>query len=189
MNDDEQKDLFENLEQLPPNMQRLIDKFNDEQERIDLYHACRRFLVKAQALGYTFEYGLDGEPYDLRELSEPISKAAEFKRNDHWTLVRTMDGNGEDHRFLVREATINQDGDLSLQFLENGNPRRPKWLTFDEERLSVLTVDYVPEDSERLREILLTQKPHTDTGTIPAIPYPYSLDLDDDFDEPGPSPG
>ena len=32
------------------------------------YKQCEAFLKEVQALGYTFEYGLDAEPYGLRKI-------------------------------------------------------------------------------------------------------------------------
>lgn len=62
-------DLFECHEQLPGELQDLIARYSDllETGEIDRYEVCREFLEKVQPLGYSFEYGLDGEPYGLRQ--------------------------------------------------------------------------------------------------------------------------
>jgi len=59
------KDLFETPEVLPIEIIDLMNEFN-ECER--LYSETEIFLKKCLKLGYTFDYGLDGMPYDLRIL-------------------------------------------------------------------------------------------------------------------------
>ena len=44
------------------------DILNGFDENKDGYKECRRLLTELRPLGYTFEYGLDAEPYDLKKL-------------------------------------------------------------------------------------------------------------------------
>lgn len=64
-NEDE-VDLFEYYEELPQEMKDVLSKYFEESE-LD-YIQCEAFLKEVQALGYTFEYGLDAEPYGLRKM-------------------------------------------------------------------------------------------------------------------------
>lgn len=57
------EDLFYNTDQLPTEVIQAIDSF-DENE--DTYFECERILKEVEALGYTFDYGLDGVPFNLR---------------------------------------------------------------------------------------------------------------------------
>lgn len=59
------KDLFETPEKLPIEIIDLIDDFN-KYER--LYSECKIMLKKCLKLGYTFDYGLDGIPFNLKKL-------------------------------------------------------------------------------------------------------------------------
>ncbi|WP_166256075.1 hypothetical protein [Marinobacter salicampi] len=65
MCDEDEADLFESPELLPDDMQALIEHYSREIENRDPYEVCREFLADAQQRGYTFEYGLDGQPYGL----------------------------------------------------------------------------------------------------------------------------
>jgi hypothetical protein len=62
----ERKDLFENYKDMPDNLKVICDKWGTRfaNEGSD-YIKCAQFLKEVEAIGYTFEYGLDAEPYDL----------------------------------------------------------------------------------------------------------------------------
>jgi hypothetical protein len=66
--DRSKEDLFENPELLPIEMQSLIEHYNGEIENRDPYQVCRDFEADANRLGYTFDWGLDGQPFGLRKL-------------------------------------------------------------------------------------------------------------------------
>jgi hypothetical protein len=57
--------LFEIPEKLPVEIIDLIDDFN-KYER--LYSECEILLKKCEKLGYTFDYSLDGMPFNLQKL-------------------------------------------------------------------------------------------------------------------------
>ena len=58
------KDLFEHHEELPLPIQTVINN----QGEIEDYDDCRELLAKLEVFGYTFEYGLDSVPYNLRKV-------------------------------------------------------------------------------------------------------------------------
>ncbi len=68
--DDTPIDLFEHPDKQPPELAAIVEKFNvrfiDEGEN---YILCSEFLTAVEAIGYTFDYYLDAEPYDLREVT------------------------------------------------------------------------------------------------------------------------
>lgn len=57
------EDLFENPQTLPQHIQTIVYDFGEEG-----YKECEAMLEKLKPLGYTFEYGLDGIPYNLRKI-------------------------------------------------------------------------------------------------------------------------
>jgi hypothetical protein len=57
-----QKDLFEHYETLPDEVRAIIDTM--EQSYQSLLEAERSM----NKIGYSFEYGLDAEPYNLRKI-------------------------------------------------------------------------------------------------------------------------
>ena len=58
-------DLFEQYETLPKEVQNIISTFVDE-----TYLECERLLKELEPYGYTFEYGLDAQPYNLHKIGE-----------------------------------------------------------------------------------------------------------------------
>lgn len=58
-------DLFENYNDMPSNLMAVIEKY-DNTDGLS-YNECAAMLIDVEAIGYTFEYGLDGIPYDLKK--------------------------------------------------------------------------------------------------------------------------
>lgn len=58
-------DLFEYYTYLPENVTQVIDKY--EGDYMD-YKICEAMLKELNAFGYTFDYGLDAEPFNLRRI-------------------------------------------------------------------------------------------------------------------------
>ena len=70
------KDLFETPELIPTNVMLVLNSINDE---IDTYKELSRILSEVEKLGYTFDYGLDGEPYGLRLISVKLTDLIGFE--------------------------------------------------------------------------------------------------------------
>lgn len=58
-------DLFERYEQLPQQVIVIMEKFCDQEND---YYTCKRLVIDLEKVGYSCEYGLDAEPYDLRKI-------------------------------------------------------------------------------------------------------------------------
>lgn len=61
-------DLFDQWELQPEALQEVTSHYGtllEESER-DGAELCREFLAAVERQGYTFEYGLDCQPYDLK---------------------------------------------------------------------------------------------------------------------------
>jgi len=64
-------DLFENFDAMPQELREICESYSDSLENCEnLYAMCKEFLAKVEAIGYTFEYGLDGIPFDLKRIDE-----------------------------------------------------------------------------------------------------------------------
>jgi hypothetical protein len=60
-------DLFENYNAQPPTLRKVCDFYSDlMEEQGYTYTRCEEFLKQVEKLGYTFEYGLDAMPCNLR---------------------------------------------------------------------------------------------------------------------------
>jgi predicted acetyltransferase len=58
-------DLFEEMDNLPEEVQAVLRKYSTEDET---YTNAESMLSDLESLGYTFEYGLDAVPYNLRKI-------------------------------------------------------------------------------------------------------------------------
>lgn len=56
--------LFSNYELLPDHIEKIINSYNENK---DPYKECRRLLKELKPHGYTFEYYLDGVPFNLKK--------------------------------------------------------------------------------------------------------------------------
>jgi hypothetical protein len=61
----DQEDLLNDYENLPEDLKAILETFNEDEER---YSECARIQAELEQIGYTYDYGLDGEPYHLRKL-------------------------------------------------------------------------------------------------------------------------
>lgn len=76
-------DLFEDYEDQPQEVSAILSKYELEDNDYDV---LEELLAELKEIGYTFEYGLDGEPYDLRKIgqkgkSEFYAKGGEMKQD------------------------------------------------------------------------------------------------------------
>lgn len=61
------KDLFETPELIPNEVQAILETFNED-DCPNTYLELARLVNLIEPLGYTFDYGLDAEPYGLRPI-------------------------------------------------------------------------------------------------------------------------
>jgi hypothetical protein len=67
MADDEGVDLFEDYEDQPEQVQAILAKYELEDND---YNTLNELKAELEEIGYTFEFGLDAEPYDLRKVGQ-----------------------------------------------------------------------------------------------------------------------
>lgn len=58
-------DLFQNFSDLPENVQSVINRYNHDNLN---YSIVEQFLKELEVIGYTFEYGLDSIPFNLKKV-------------------------------------------------------------------------------------------------------------------------
>lgn len=75
------KDLFETPELIPHEVQNILESFNEEECPND-YRDLERLLKLIEPLGYTFDYGLDAEPYDLRPIDIQLNQIEGYADNN-----------------------------------------------------------------------------------------------------------
>jgi ppGpp synthetase/RelA/SpoT-type nucleotidyltranferase len=97
----EEVDLFEDYDNIPDDVQKVLDKHSDAFESGDS-RMLKKALIDMERIGYTFEYGLDGVAYNLRkmakggymakggQLSDAQKKALTFLSNPNTYAWKTL---------------------------------------------------------------------------------------------------
>jgi len=95
-------DLFEDYDNIPPKLQAVLDKYEYAFQDGD-YRDLEKALKAVNAMGYTFEYYLDGQAYDLRKIGQKgKSEVEEYSK-----------GGGIDyHKFYEVSASTKNGYDL-----------------------------------------------------------------------------
>lgn len=92
-------DLFEDYENIPPKLQEVLDKHQEAFENGE-YRDLEKALKEVNSIGYTFEYYLDGQAYDLRKIGEK--------------------GKSETEEYATGGGVENQKGYIVFMPIENG---------------------------------------------------------------------
>ena len=119
---DEGVDLFEDYENIPSQVQEILDKHEQGFEDGD-YDELKRAKEHLEKIGYTFEYYLDGQAYDLRKIGEKgksegmgmnattalMAKGSEIAEKQF--LSKDLSGRGE-RSYTLTESHIRKTWDL-----------------------------------------------------------------------------
>jgi hypothetical protein len=66
-------DLFENYDKQPKKLAEIVENYMSKFDEGDYdYQDSKNFLKEVEAVGYTFDYGLDNEPYGLRPIGTKL---------------------------------------------------------------------------------------------------------------------
>ena len=101
---EDQKDGFE---QIPQELEEVMEKW---QEKIDNgldYNDCANFQKDCEALGYTFNYGLDAVPFDLR----PIDIKEQNINNQNSKIMTTQNKDFDQVKYLKDQLKYLQFGE------------------------------------------------------------------------------
>ena len=85
-------DLFEDYELIPEELKAVCDKWQQKamDEGLD-YNDCAIFQEECEAIGYTFDYGLDADPFDLRAIDTKEPKLENHSINNqkiwNWSMI------------------------------------------------------------------------------------------------------
>ena len=72
-------DLFETPELIPHEVQAVLDTLSED---ANSYWELERIQKQVEKLGYTFDYGLDAEPYDLRPIDIQLNQIETHGNNN-----------------------------------------------------------------------------------------------------------
>lgn len=75
--EDEGVDLFEDYDDIPANVQKILQKYDFEEADYRILEKAKKDVEK---IGYTFEYSLDGTAYDLRKIGQKGKSEDEYAK-------------------------------------------------------------------------------------------------------------
>ena len=101
------KDLFEHYETLPKEVNDIIQSFD---EMKDSYKECERLEKALKPLGYTFDWGLSGEPFNLIKIPTAVI--------NYDTKELTLKIDGEEYLWYLNDGDV---GDFWHTFTDNDN--------------------------------------------------------------------
>ena len=91
-------DLFEDYENIPNKVQVILDEYSEnfggDGSEMD-YKDTQNMLEEIQAVGYTFDYSLDNEPYGLRPKGVKISELRDYEDFDDEDESETFETGGK----------------------------------------------------------------------------------------------
>jgi hypothetical protein len=117
MDDDEGVDLFEDYEDQPEEVSELLSTLEVEDYN---YDTLNDLLSEMKKIGYTFEFGLDAEPYDLRKIGQKGKSEfyAKGGQTDSKFSVWVRKGASDDEEVVERNLTKRQAVKLMDKFFD-----------------------------------------------------------------------
>jgi hypothetical protein len=75
----EKVDLFEDYENIPAKVQKVLDKYSEDFENGN-YDGLGKALKEVKKVGYTFDFYLDGQPYGLRPINVKLNELKGYEQ-------------------------------------------------------------------------------------------------------------
>lgn len=73
-------DLFQDYKKQPENLKKICDKYAEKYANGEMdYKDTEEFLKEVNKIGYTFDYGLDNEPFALRLIGVDLTEIEGFE--------------------------------------------------------------------------------------------------------------
>ena len=121
--------LFEDYENIPEEVQVILDKYQDAFED-GSYSGLAEAHKELEAIGYTFDYYLDGQAYDLRKIGQKGKVALEVEKLDSKNTAFKNGG-------MVTEEIITPKGRKFI-YTKRNNIHHYIWENIPEEYLTVI---------------------------------------------------
>jgi hypothetical protein len=124
--EDEGVDLFEDYEDQPKEVSDLLETLDVEDYN---YDTLNDLLSKMKKIGYTFEFGLDAEPYDLRKIGQR-GKSEFYAKGGEISIYNLRKGDKVKTRKGDIETIVRKTGSGSYETIENDYSHSPESLEF-----------------------------------------------------------
>lgn len=119
------RDLFEDYENQPEELAEIVSTYMEKFEEGDYdYDDSKRFLEEVESVGYTFDYGLDNEPYGLRPIGVELSQIQGYEDMDDDEGAFSYGGKVKPFEYKENNSTIMINGtkeDVKKMYLDYKN--------------------------------------------------------------------
>ena len=111
----ERIDLFEDYENIPSNIQEILDEYSQDFEDGN-YDGLAKALEEVESQGYTFEYYLDGQAYGLRPIGVPLNelKGYEDMGEEEYANGGGIEDGSYERSLVLKAITGNEDFDTEF---------------------------------------------------------------------------
>lgn len=172
------EDLFENYNKQPKQLAEIVDFYTAKYDEGEMsYQDTKNFLKKVEAIGYTFDYGLDNELYGLRPIG---TKLKEYDEGGEVTYFLNKDGikvrsKVEPKRKLSeKEWTAKHNDSKEARtyafgglFGKSTMMSRPKPIDLNQEQVRLKSGEYVQVLNQQGDTLMVMELTKLGTGTPP----------------------
>jgi len=112
--------LFEDYEKQPPQLRRILEKYEKKYEEGDMdYAETAKMQKEVEKIGYTFDSGLDNEPFGLRPIGIKLGqlRGYEGEKSDNDT-ISAFDEFAKGGRFRTRNKYRQKQDDRLVYFVK-----------------------------------------------------------------------
>jgi hypothetical protein len=182
-------DLFEDYDDIPSNVQMVLEKYPDAFEDGD-YRELEKANKELGKIGYTFEYGLDGQAYDLRKIgekgkSEYMAKGGEIKK--YPKNYKTKSNRGVNPKYNYALLQLNKNGDVLLMGTYTKSETAESQKTFWEknyaypQEVNKWVIDELVESKMAEGGIIKPEKPIEKMTKLELMRFVYKIDINKNF--------
>jgi len=110
-------DLFETPELLPDNIKAILDSFDCETLS---YSDCEMMLAQMEKLGYTFEFGLDAIPFNLRISKNQSTESIKSENDKVLNFIKEFQAKNDYNPKFLDQYNAKFNAEFN-DFLNSGN--------------------------------------------------------------------
>ena len=172
------EDLFENYNKQPKKLAEIVDFYMAKYDEGEMdYQDTKNFLKEVEAIGYTFDYGLDNEPYGLRPIG---TKLKEYDEGGEVTYFINKDGikvrsKVEPKRKLTEAEWMAKHNDSKEArtyafgglFSKTAIMSRPKPIDLNQQQVRLKSGEYVQVLNQQGDSLMVMELSKLGTGASP----------------------
>lgn len=132
---DNEINLFEHYETLPQEVQDILNRYSDEDND---YVILERMKSELESLGYTFDYGLDASPFNLRKMKDEVENVDDVDNSFNYMMLDRL---RSDNDYYLGHGNRSEKnlwaGSVDAQIKEmkriwNNFIVKPEWLSMED---------------------------------------------------------